>query len=752
MKKLLIICLGIVSVSSIVVGCENRKTHNHVFVEKQENVIAPTCIQNGSYDLITYCEKCGKVISNEQKIIPALGHDYLCVETPATYEADGVLTYTCSRCGDNYTEKGDDKLIHRYSPEWTYNETMHWHNCIDEGFETLKSNEEHHIFSEFVTPPTSSETGYTTHTCDKCGYSYIDQETDPLGYTITWKNWDGTILNIETGVQLNEMPLYKGDTPTRESDDYYTYLFSGWNPEIVPAVDNAIYTAQFFQTVIDYRIEYILNGGWVNNIIRGYNAKTLPITLKNPTKDGYEFVGWTGSNSETPELEVILDEYTSGDLIFEANWEAITYTIEYILDDGINSADNPSYYNIETDITLKEAQKIGYNFEGWYTDSSFRNKIELLHGHYGNLVLYAKYTPKTFNSTFIFDKGYKIFTINYVCEQDHSVDKTITFTEDDSVDVYDYIPTLSIENSSFLGWYYDKGLTHPVISNCFVAGNLTLYGRCGYESFNQPTHSEKTIHTLLKESTIQSDSTQGGGNLFQYRITEGYYRCPTYFSSIGTISTHVYGGGEPNGMGTRGWAKLLFRNLTTNQTIIDVELKDDELFDEEIEFQLIPGNNYYLQTKCTTRTGTSTQFPVVSSATITAERKPICFYSENEVEQNYGQETQMPNLILEGYDLQWIDENDNLINTEWNYLEDKTFTANWTLHNYSISYELYGGYNNELNPLWYTIDDSIILQNPEKDGYLFGGWFLDEELTNEITTVNGSLSCDLILYAKWIST
>ncbi len=43
-------------------------------------------------------------------------------------------------------------------------------------------------------------------------------------------------------------------------------------------------------------------------------------TLNNPTREGFTFVGWTGSNGSTPQLTVTIQKGTTGDLEFVANW------------------------------------------------------------------------------------------------------------------------------------------------------------------------------------------------------------------------------------------------------------------------------------------------------------------------------------------------------------------------------------------------------------------------------------------------
>lgn len=62
-----------------------------------------TCTDNG-YTGDEICDICGETVT-EGSVITALGHDYAAtVVSPATYIADGEMSYTCSRCEDTYTE------------------------------------------------------------------------------------------------------------------------------------------------------------------------------------------------------------------------------------------------------------------------------------------------------------------------------------------------------------------------------------------------------------------------------------------------------------------------------------------------------------------------------------------------------------------------------------------------------------------------------------------------------------------------
>ena len=72
-----------------------------------------------------------------------------------------------------------------------------------------------------------------------------------------------------------------------------------------------------------YKITYDLDGGVLNDGSHNpgsYAEISLPFSLSVPTKDGYEFIGWTGSNGDTPELEVRIPKGTTGNLNYKANW------------------------------------------------------------------------------------------------------------------------------------------------------------------------------------------------------------------------------------------------------------------------------------------------------------------------------------------------------------------------------------------------------------------------------------------------
>ena len=70
---------------------------------------------------------------------------------------------------------------------------------------------------------------------------------------------------------------------------------------------------------------------------------------------------------------------------------------------------------------------------------------------------------------------------------------------------------------------------------------------------------------------------------------------------------------------------------------------------------------------------------------------------------------------------------------------------------YRIIYDLNGGKNNPRNPSIYTASTTVKLASPTKKGYLFKGWYTDNNFNAEskIVTISKETKSTVTLYAKW---
>ena len=118
-------------------------------------------------------------------------HEYDKVVTDPTCTEKGYTTYTCKKCGDSYTGDYTEPLGHEFGEWETVKEAtedeagLEKRSCVrcdEEETREIPRKPHEHAYTETVTAPTCTEQGYTTHTCEKCGNSYVDTYTDALGH------------------------------------------------------------------------------------------------------------------------------------------------------------------------------------------------------------------------------------------------------------------------------------------------------------------------------------------------------------------------------------------------------------------------------------------------------------------------------------------------------------------------------------------------------------------------------------------
>ena len=110
--------------------------------------------------------------------------------------------------------------------------------------------------------------------------------------------------------------------PDGNNGSYFKWLGSDGNlyapGEIVPEVVTTL-TAQW--TVNPYTITYDLAGGTAEGNPNTYTIETRAFTLKNPTKSGYTFTGWSGTGlTGENNLTVTIEKGSIGNRAYTAHW------------------------------------------------------------------------------------------------------------------------------------------------------------------------------------------------------------------------------------------------------------------------------------------------------------------------------------------------------------------------------------------------------------------------------------------------
>ncbi len=186
---------------------------------------------------------------------------------------------------------------------------------------------------------------------------------DPHAYTITFANYDGTVLS-STQVAQGETPAYNGATPTKPATAQYTYTFNGWDKDVVAASANATYTATFMETLNKYTItfkngdEVLQTGEEEYGTIPTYSGQTP--TKASDAQFTYTFDGWdnevvavTGAATYVATFKSTLNKYT---ITFKNGDEVLqTGEVEY--------GTIPTYSG-QTPTKASDAQYT-YTFDGW---------------------------------------------------------------------------------------------------------------------------------------------------------------------------------------------------------------------------------------------------------------------------------------------------------------------------------------------------------------------------------------------------
>ena len=198
-------------------------------------------------------------------------------------------------------------------------------------------------------------------------------------YTANWQVIEYTIITLLEGGNAGSSQVYfytveqtvTLPTPTRTG-----YTFLGWTGEgittpqpnvTIPKGSTGDKTYIENWKLTEYNITMDLNGGSGQEKVL-YTMTDEDFELPTPTRNGYEFVGWTGEGITTPQTNVKIPKGSTGNKAYTANWQVIEYTIT--LDTNGGPVVSPIKYTVEDTFTLPYILRPGYEFAGWTLDGS----------------------------------------------------------------------------------------------------------------------------------------------------------------------------------------------------------------------------------------------------------------------------------------------------------------------------------------------------------------------------------------------
>lgn len=105
---------------------------------------------------------------------------------------------------------------------------------------------------------------------------YLSSTVPTNFYTVTWKNYDDSILKVDNNIPEGTLPAYKGETPIKPDEGENIYKFIGWDPEISKIYEDTTYVAKFKEIAItnpegDFSPTFTSDG---NKVLYGFYPKS----------------------------------------------------------------------------------------------------------------------------------------------------------------------------------------------------------------------------------------------------------------------------------------------------------------------------------------------------------------------------------------------------------------------------------------------------------------------------------------------
>ena len=276
------------------------------------------------------------------------------------------------------------------------------------------------IESDPIKLPTPVRTGYTFLGWTGEGITTPQTEviiptgsTGNKAYTANWKVIEYTItLDTNGGPAVSPIKYTVEDSFTLPYLLRTGYEFVGWTLDgsgMIPAMPLIIYHGTTGDLrykaewrLAEYTITMDLNGGSGQEKMV-YTMTDEEFELPTPTRNGYEFVGWTGERITTPQTSVKIPKGSTGNKAYTANWKVIRYTITLVTNGGAVIASIP--YTVEDSVTLPiPPDRPGYEFSGWVLDGSGQfpsTPMIIPKGSTGDLIYKAEWRLASYTITYV---------------------------------------------------------------------------------------------------------------------------------------------------------------------------------------------------------------------------------------------------------------------------------------------------------------------------------------------------------------
>ena len=222
-------------------------------------------------------------------------------------------------------------------------------------------------------------------------------------YTVEYY-YDDVINNDKTETKLADFGSTISDYTKKEIDGYELDKVEGLNLKISTDESKNIIKVYYKQIVYTIAYRNIENTTFTRENPKIYTIKTEDISLCNPEKPGYTFLGWTGTGLKEKTLDVIIKKGSTGNREYTAHFNAddgIKYKVEHYietLEEGkyeLYKEENELEGIMDETVTASPISIKGFT----YNEEKSKDTISGTIKADGSLVLKVYYSRNSYNLT-----------------------------------------------------------------------------------------------------------------------------------------------------------------------------------------------------------------------------------------------------------------------------------------------------------------------------------------------------------------
>lgn len=471
------------------------------------------------------------------------------------------------------------------------------------------------------------------------------------------------------------------------------------------------------------------------------------VSLPTPQREGYTFEGWFLDDAFESSASFLI--LSNQDRTLYAKWDPIPYTIVFNANGGTSLNSITEFFDTEIDITLPE--KVGYNFTGWFEDNqTFLIPFTSTTMSFDK-TLFANWTPIEYSVTYALDGG------------ENNDSNVFTYTIED--DLVNFLAP-SKEGYTFAGWFEDSDFAGEPLNaiNPTRLANIELFAKFNINAYTLTFDTRGGNSITRLEQDFETDvatpeEPRREGHTFAGWFADVAATTPYAFTTMPTGNVTVYANWTKNTynitLDSNGGSELSQTAFTygfgdeldlPRPTLLGYNFVGWQATGTEVIYNngnIMPARNLTLEAQWVEK-----MYPVVYYIFEQDVTNPDVLPQTREYK--LGELVTAATITNPGYTFNgWFD---SISKEAFGFdfpmpdaSQPYVIFGKWTAIIYTVIYNLNNGINSLNNPEEFTVEDSIPLEAPNRDGFDFEGW--DSESVT-VSNVGGTVS-NLELTARW---